>query len=67
MNFTIDHPLTRQQEICPICNLAKSQGFIVCCSCYLSLGMRYGNLVVEAVLDTNELKLEMMQQHGTIR
>jgi hypothetical protein len=57
MPMTIDHPRTREDRTCPICDLDKPIGIFVCWPCYRLHGMRYGNPTVASIIDAREVAL----------
>jgi hypothetical protein len=57
--MTQDHPRVRASLICPVCEQAKDYGLVVCWPCYRKHGLRYGNPVVDDILDRIERLLEI--------
>ena len=55
--MTLDHPNIRQSSYCPLCQLGKDTGMLVCWSCYRRHGMKYGNPDIECYLDNFECQL----------
>ena len=53
----IDHPKVRNSLTCPMCYERKSLGLVACWRCYNAYGMKYGNVLAEAALDSAEEQL----------
>ena len=61
-----DHPLIRKHLICPLCDLHKGQGLVVCWPCYRLWDMRNGDPAVEAELDLAERHLEARERNANV-
>lgn len=58
MPITLDHPLTRRGCTCPLCELPKDAGLVVCWPCYRLWNFRNGpGRDVEALIDAWEAGL----------
>lgn len=51
---TLDHPLTRNHVVCPLCGDAKDTGLLTCWPCYRRFNLKYGNPQAEAAIERME-------------
>ena len=56
--ITLDNPLVRASDLCPLCDGLKPVGLVACWSCYRGADMRNGNAVAEQRIARREAALQ---------